>query len=339
MDINTIWFILVGLLFTGYIMLDGFDLGVGILHLFTRKDEERRLCLNAIGPVWDGNEVWLVTAGGALFAAFPEVYATVFSGFYDAFMLLLCALIFRAVAIEVRSKEEGKHWRQSWDIAFATGSFLSAFLMGVAIGNITWGIPLDQHFEFTGNFLTLIHPYSLFLGLTAVALFAMHGNIYLILKTEGELQARFRRWIGITIPIYFTCFIIFNFWTIYSCEHIRTALKSRGILLIAIALFAVLAMAAIPREVHKGREARAFIFSCLQMALLMALFGASVFPNMVFSNPDIQNSLNIYNGSSTDKTLGFMFWVALLGVPIVLTYTCCVYYIFRGKVKLNEDSY
>ena len=333
------WFILVGLMFTGYAMLDGFDLGVGILHLFTKKDEERRLCLNAIGPVWDGNEVWLVTGGGALFAAFPEVYATVFSGFYDAFMLLLCALIFRAVSIEVRSKEKSVRWRQSWDIAFSVGSFLSAFLICVAMGNITWGIPLDQHFEFTGNFLTLIHPYSLFLGVTTVALFAMHGNIYLILKTEGELQARVRKWIKITIPIYVVCFVIFNIWTVCACAHIEAALHARGPLLVILALFTVLVLVAIPREVHKRREARAFIFSCLQMALLMALFGVSVYPNMVFSNPNIQNSLNIYNGSSTDKTLGFMLWVALMGVPIVLTYTGCVYYIFRGKVKLNEDSY
>ncbi|GHC10007.1 cytochrome d ubiquinol oxidase subunit II [Cerasicoccus arenae] len=339
MDVNSIWFILVGILFTGYVMLDGFDLGVGILHLFSKKDEDRRIGLNAIGPVWDGNEVWLVTGGGALFAAFPEVYATAFSGFYDAFMLLLCALIFRAVAIEFRSKEKSPIWRKSWDIAFASGSFLSAFLIGVAMGNITWGIPLDKHFEFTGNFLTLIHPYSIFLGITTVALFAMHGNIYLILKTEGEFQAKLRKWIKITIPIYVFCFLVFNFWTMYSCKHIEQALHDRALLLGFLALLAVLAVGAIPREVHKGREARAFFFSCAQMAFLMMLFGASVFPNMIFSNPNVENSLNIYNGSSTDKTLNFMLWVAIIGVPIVLTYTACVYYIFRGKVKITEESY
>ncbi|WP_309387421.1 cytochrome d ubiquinol oxidase subunit II [Cerasicoccus frondis] len=339
MDLNTIWFILVGVLFTGYVMLDGFDLGVGILHLFDKDDTNRRIHLNAIGPVWDGNEVWLVTGGGALFAAFPEVYATAFSGFYDAFMLLLCALIFRAVAIEFRSKEPYKLWRKSWDIAFAGGSFLSAFLIGVAMGNITWGIPLDKHHEYTGTFLTLIHPYSLFLGVTTVALFAMHGNIYLILKTEGELQAKLRRWIKITIPIYVVCFLIFNFWTIYACPHIQHAIVGRIPVLTVIALLAVLAVGAIPREIHKGREGRAFIFSCAQMAFLMMLFGASVYPNMIFSNPEIANSLNIYNGSSTQQTLGFMLWVAIIGVPIVLTYTGCVYYIFRGKVKLTEESY
>lgn len=339
MDLNTIWFILVGVLFTGYVMLDGFDLGVGILHLFDKDDTNRRIHLNAIGPVWDGNEVWLVTGGGALFAAFPEVYATAFSGFYDAFMLLLCALIFRAVAIEFRSKEKWTLWRKGWDIAFAFGSFLSAFLIGVAMGNITWGIPLNQHFEFTGNFLTLIHPYSLFLGVTTVALFAMHGNIYLILKTEGELQAKLRRWIKITIPIYVVCFLIFNFWTMYECKHIEDALRERAPVLIVLAVLAVLALGAIPREIHKGREMRAFLFSCAQMAFLMILFGVSVYPNMIFSNPNVENSLTIYNGSSPDNTLGFMFVVAMIGVPIVLTYTACVYYIFRGKVKLTEESY
>ncbi len=339
MDLNTIWFILVGVLFTGYVMLDGFDLGVGILHLFDKDDTNRRIHLNAIGPVWDGNEVWLVTGGGALFAAFPEVYATAFSGFYDAFMLLLCALIFRAVAIEFRSKEKSKLWRKSWDIAFAFGSFLSAFLIGVAMGNITWGIPLDADHEFTGNFFTLIHPYSVFLGITTVALFAMHGNIYLILKTEGELQAKLRRWIKVTIPIYVVCFLIFNFWTMYQCEHIEDALQDRAPLLIVLFLLTVMAVGAIPREVHKGREMRAFMYSCLQMAFLMMLFGVSVYPNMIFSNPALDNSLTIYNGSSTDKTLGFMLWVAIIGVPIVLTYTACVYYIFRGKVKLTEESY
>ena len=159
LDLNTIWFILIGVLFTGYAMLDGFDLGVGALHLFTKNDEERRVMLNAIGPVWDGNEVWLVTGGGALFAAFPNVYATVFSGFYLAFVLLLVALIFRAVAIEFRSKQPMRWWRQMWDIGFSAGSILSSLLIGVAMGNIAWGIPIDDRGEFAGTFWSLLHPY------------------------------------------------------------------------------------------------------------------------------------------------------------------------------------
>lgn len=339
MDLNTIWFLLIGILFTGYVMLDGFDLGVGALHLFCKDDTDRRLLLNSIGPVWDGNEVWLVTAGGALFAAFPEVYATVLSGFYDAFMLLLFGLVFRAVAIEFRSKFPSPIWRKSWDICFVCGSVLSAFLIGVALGNIVYGVPLDAHHEFSGNFLTLLHPYTLLLGVSTVALFAMHGNIYLIMKTEGELQAKLRRWIKITIPIFVLCFLAFGILTPFVCPQIKTAFFARPLPLIITFSLAMLLVFNIPREVHKGREFRAFLSSCGAMAFLMMTFGLSVFPNMVFSTPDLVNSLTIYNGSSTDKTLGIMLIVAIFGVPIVLTYTACVYYIFRGKVVLTEDSY
>lgn len=338
MDLNSIWFVLVGILFTGYVMLDGFDLGVGAIQLFHRNDTERRLCLNAIGPIWDGNEVWLVTGGGALFAAFPEAYATAFSGFYEAFMLLLVALIFRAVAIEFRSKEPTRRWRQSWDVAFSLGSIVSALLIGVAMANVVQGVPLDNQFVFTGNFLTLISPYSVFFGFTVVALFAMHGNIYLILKTEDELQAKLRRWVRVTIPAYIVCFVVFNVWTIVGVGHIATAVKDRPWIL-GLGLFAVLAVAAIPREVYHGREWRAFLFSCLQMALLMSIFGASVYPNLLFSSPNPANSITIYNGSSTEPTLRFMLYVALIGVPIVIAYGATIHYIFRGKVKLTEESY
>jgi len=338
-DLQTFWFILVGILFTGYAMLDGFDLGVGALHLFTKTDDERRIMLNSIGPVWDGNEVWLVTGGGALFAAFPEVYATVFSGFYDAFMLLLFALIFRAVAIEFRSKQPGKLWRRGWDCGFAFGSLLSSLLIGVAMGNVVWGIPLDENHEFTGNILTLLHPYALLLGLTTVALFMMHGNIYLILKTEGELQAKLRRWVKITIPIFMILFLTVGLITPFVCPHIETAYSQRPIILTLLFTLALLSAFNIPREVYKGREFLAFLSSCGTMVALMTLFGASVYPYMVFSTPTLANSLDIYNGSSTEKTLHFMMIVALIGVPIVLTYTASVYYIFRGKVEITEESY
>jgi cytochrome d ubiquinol oxidase subunit II len=330
---------LVGVLFAGYAILDGFDLGVGGLHLFTKTDEERRIMMNSIGPVWDGNEVWLVTGGGALFAAFPEVYATVFSGFYDAFMFLLFALIFRAVAIELRSKQPQRFWRRGWDIAFAGGSVLSSFLIGVAMGNVAWGIPLDENHEFTGNLLTLLHPYALLLGVTTVALFLMHGNIYLILKTEGMLHEKLKRWVKITIPIYMVLFLIVGISTPIVCEHIGLAFQERPYILSLLFILALLLAFNIPREVYKGREFIAFLSSCGSMIALMTLFGASVYPTMVFSSPNIVNSLTIYNGSSTEKTLGFMMIVALIGVPIVITYTVSVYYIFRGKVKLTEESY
>jgi cytochrome d ubiquinol oxidase subunit II len=183
-DLNIIWFILVGILFTGYVILDGFDLGIGIIYLFVKSDEDRRILLNAIGPVWDGNEVWLVTAGGALFAAFPEVYASVFSGFYIAFILLLFALIFRATAIEFRSKLSSSHWRSVWDVSFSFSSLLASILIGVIFGNIVRGIPLNEQFNFIGSFWSLINPYSILLAITTVALFTMHGIIYGVLKTE-----------------------------------------------------------------------------------------------------------------------------------------------------------
>jgi cytochrome bd ubiquinol oxidase subunit II len=215
LDLNTVWFVLVGALFTGYVILDGFDLGVGVLHLFAaRRDEERRVFLNAIGPVWDGNEVWLVTGGGALFAAFPAVYATVFSGFYLAFMALLCALIFRAVAIEFRSKHPSPRWRALWDASFALGSFGSALLIGIAMGNIVRGVPIDARGEFAGTFPGLLQPYALLMGVTTVALFAMHGAIYLVLKTEGELQARIRGWVNPLIIAFILCYAILTLATL-----------------------------------------------------------------------------------------------------------------------------
>jgi cytochrome d ubiquinol oxidase subunit II len=338
MDLNTVWFILVGVLLTGYAMLDGFDLGVGALHLFVKKDEDRRIFLNAIGPVWDGNEVWLVTGGGALFAAFPMAYATVFSGFYLAFMALLCGLIFRAVAIEFRSKESWSWWRQMWDIGFSLGSIGSSFLIGVAMGNILVGIELDARGNYIGGFWALLNPYAVLLGLTTIALFTMHGSIYLVMKTEGELQARVRRWVNRTIGIFLFFYIILNMATLVFAPHILEILRARPWLL-AVFAFNVLVVMNIPRQIHKGNDFAAFLSSCGAMILLMALFGLTVYPNMVLSMPNPENSLTIYNAASTAKTHFIMHIMAIIGVPVVLAYTVSVYYIFRGKVKLTEHSY
>ena len=339
MDLNTIWFVLVGVLLTGYAVLDGFDLGTGPLLLCTQEDRERRIFLNAIGPIWNGNEVWLVTGGGALFAAFPNVYATVFSGFYDAFMLLLFALIFRAAAIEFRSKRPGQRWRATWDVAFAASSVASALLIGVAIGNIVWGIPLNAKHDFQGNLLTLLNPYSLLVGVTSVALMVMHGNLYLILKTEGPLQQQLVRWTKRTVPAYLICFVALNLVTLLTCPHLQTVLHERAVLLGIIAGAALLITFNIPREVRRKNEGRAFLSSCLSIVTMMLLFAATIYPNLVISRPELANSLNIHNGASTQKSLNFMFWVALIGVPIVLTYTISIYYVFRGKVTLTEESY
>lgn len=338
LDLPTVWFVLVGVLFTGYAMLDGFDLGIGALHLFTRTDEERRLMLNSIGPVWDGNEVWLVTGGGALFAAFPEVYATVFSGFYLAFVLLLVALIFRAVAIEFRSKQPMRWWRQMWDVSFAAGSVLSSFLIGVAMGNIAWGVPLDERHEFAGRFLGLLHPYALLLGVTTVALFMMHGAIYALMKTEGPLHEKLRGWINNTIIFFIICYAVTTMATLLYVPHMAARVRAHP-WLFSVALLNMLAIANIPREIHHGRAGRAFVSSCLAMAALMGLFGLEMYPHLVLSNPEPAHSLTIYNAASSPRTLAIMLTIALIGIPVVLAYTISIYWIFRGKVKLTPMSY
>jgi len=337
-DLNSIWFILVGVLFTGYAMLDGFDLGIGALHLFTRKDEERRVMLNSIGPVWDGNEVWLVTGGGALFAAFPNAYATVFSGFYLALILLLFALIFRGVAIEFRSKQPMYWWRQMWDIGFAAGSILSALLIGVAMGNIAYGIPIGPDGEFAGSFFSLLTPYPLLLGVTTVALFMMHGAIYGLMKTEGELHDKLRRWAMNAIIFFVVCAAITTMATLLYVPHMAERIKDHP-WLFSIALANMLAIANIPREFYHGRDWYAFLSSCATMLTLMALFGINQYPYMVYSQPNPENSLTIYNAASSHKTLGVMLVIAGIGVPAVLAYTTCIYWIFRGKVKVDRMSY
>jgi cytochrome bd ubiquinol oxidase subunit II len=338
LDLNTVWFILVGVLFTGYAMLDGFDLGIGALHLFTKDDAERRTMLNVIGPVWDGNEVWLVTGGGALFAAFPNVYATVFSGFYLAFILLLVSLIFRAVAIEFRSKQPMRWWRQTWDIGFSAGSLLSGLLIGVAMGNIAWGVPIDERGEFAGTFLGLLKPYPLLLGVTTVALFMMHGAIYGALKTEGALHDKLRRWTMKAIVFFVICVTTLTLATLFYVPHMTERVRANPWLFI-ILLANLLAIANVPREFHHGRDWRAFLSSCAAMISLMVLFGLNMYPNLVYSLPNPENSLNIYNAASSSKTLGIMLTMACIGMPLVIAYTLSIYWIFRGKVKMKRTSY
>jgi cytochrome d ubiquinol oxidase subunit II len=337
-DLNTIWFVLVGVLLAGYAVLDGFDLGIGALHLFARSDRDRRILLNSIGPVWDGNEVWLVTGGGALFAAFPEVYATAFSGFYMALILLLFGLIFRAVAIEFRSKRPDPRWRSFWDVSFTVSSVLSSLLVGVALGNIAWGIPLDARHEFAGSFWDLLRPYPILVGLTTVALFMMHGAIYAVLKTEGDLQRTARGWIRNTLIFFIIAYAATTLFTLLGAPNMTGPVWKHPVL-IAVPILNVLAIANIPREISRGREFRAFLSSCAAVVALLALFGIGMYPNLIVSNPGPENSLDIYNAASSQKTLRIMLTIAALGVPLVLAYTASIYWIFRGKVKLDEASY
>lgn len=338
MDLNTIWFILIGVLLGGYAILDGFDLGVGALHLLVKGDRNRRIMINSIGPVWDGNEVWLITGGGALFAAFPHVYATVFSGFYTALMLLLAVIIFRAVAIEFRSKREGKTWRNTWDIAFSISSIVIALLMGVALGNIIVGIPLGADKEAYISFLGLLRPYPLMVGLLTVSLFVMHGSIYVVMKTEGELQEKLRKWINPAIIVFVILYVITTISTLLYVPHMLENLQNTPFFWV-IAILNMLAIANIPREIHHGREFRAFISSCCSIIALMALFAVGIFPNIVLSSPNPELSLTIYNAASSQRTLSTMLIMAGIGMPFVIAYTVSIYWIFRGKVKIDAMSY
>jgi cytochrome d ubiquinol oxidase subunit II len=338
LDLNVIWFLLIGILFAGYAILDGFDLGVGALHLLTKTDDERRLMINSIGPVWDGNEVWLVVAGGALFAAFPDVYATLASGFYMAVMLLLFSLIFRAIAIEFRSKQPMKWWRQTWDMSFSLASIMASLVLGVAVGNIIQGIPIDAEKNYTGTFFDLFTPFTLLVGVTTVALFMMHGAIYLVMKTEGEFHDKIRGWVNNCIIFFIMCYGMTTVYTLIYLPGMAEKFRQEPVLFV-IPLINMFAIANVPREMHYRRNFLAFLSSCLAVMALIMLFGMGIFPNIVTSTISPDYNLTIYNASASVKALNIMFNIALLGMPFVLAYTFCIYWIFRGKVKISKDSY
>lgn len=336
--LNIIWFLLVGVLIIGYAILDGFDLGVGVLQLFTKNKKEKRVNINSIGPVWDGNEVWLLTGGGALFAAFPIVYATVFSGFYIAFMLLLAALIFRAVSFEFRKYVETDKAKGYWDLAFSIGSLLPAILYGVAIGNILRGLPIDKAGNFTGNFLGLLNPYSIVVGLVSLTMFTLHGAIYLTLKTDGAHKERLtalinKLWIGFVV-IYF----IATSFTFFEASYLfADVLKNPIFWVLLVLLFG--SIISIPVLVKMGKNGWAFVSSSLMIASMILLSALSLFPRLVPSRTNLEYSLTIFNASSTQRTLETMLIIAIIGVPIVLGYTIFVYRVFRGKTEITNDSY
>lgn len=333
------WFTIFVLLLVGYAILDGFDLGVGMLHLFAKKDEERRVMLNSIGPVWDGNEVWFVTAGGALFAGFPDIYATMLSAFYIPVMILLSGLIFRAVAIEFRSKQKMKWWRSTWDTVFFLGSVLISFMLGIIIGNLIRGIPLDEYKEFTGTIETIFNPYAFLVGVLTVSLFAMHGSIYILMKTEGEFHDKMRKWTNPCIIFFIIMYAVTTMATLIYMPHMIQAFHDRPFFFL-IAVVNILLVANIPREIYQGRDARAFISSCGNIICLLTLYAIGTYPEVIRSTHDAENlSLTIYNSASSTLTLKILFLMAFIGIPLVISYTIAVYYIFRGKVKMDPHSY
>lgn len=334
-----LWYLIVGVAVVFYVVLDGFDLGVGLLHLFAKKDHDRRIFLNAIGPVWDGNEVWLIIVGGALFAGFPHVYATLFSGFYNLCMLFLCGLIFRAVAIEFRSKHPSLKWRSLWDLVFAIASMIIAFGIGLILGNLIEGLPLNAEGDFVGTFSIFFRPYSVLIGLFTCSLLLMHGAIFLAMKTEGELHDQLRIWTKRAIFVFFGFFVLTTIVTWICFPYMTASIREKPALWL-IAVVAVLSILNVLRAFDRNRDGWAFCSSCLGIVCLFLLFGLGTFPNLVRSSIDPgQFSLSFHNSASSPLTLKALLIMVLIGVPLVLAYGFIIYRIFRGKVRIGPTSY
>lgn len=328
MELTTIWFLLITVLFTGYFILEGFDFGVGILlPVLGRDDRERRVLITTIGPVWDGNEVWLITAGGAMFAAFPEWYATLFSGFYLPLLLILIALILRGVAFEYRGKRTEAHWRTRWDTAIIIGSLLPAVLWGIALANILRGVPIDAHHEYTGGLINLLNPYALLGGATTLALFTTHGAVFLALKTTGDIRGRANRLAARTGVTAAALAVAFLGWTM----AIRT--NPAAVALTVAAALALLAGLAANRV---RREGWAFTGTATAIGLTVAALFAALFPTLLPSTTDPAGTLTTTNASSTGYTLTIMTWVAVVFTPIVLLYQGWTYWVFRKRLGVTD---
>jgi cytochrome d ubiquinol oxidase subunit II len=340
MSLADLWFVLFVAIIAGYLVLDGFDLGVGMLHPFAaRQDRERRIVLNSIGPIWDGNEVWLVVGGGVLFAAFPVVYAALFSGFYWALMFVLIFLILRTVSIEFRSKRESPRWRGLWDSVFSVASYGLALLLGVAFGNVISGVPLDGSGEVRlGSLLDVLHPFAVFVGMTTIAMLLMHGALYLVVKTEGDLQARVRRWVPRFVGLFSLTAAASAVWILLEDYGITDTLTDDPWTLVFPAVsFAAYAWMIV--MFRRGRDVAAFFGSCAVLAFSLATIAAVLYPNMLKSSTNPANSMTVSNASAESYTLTVMLIVAIVGIPFVLLYTAGVQYLFSGKVKLTESSY
>jgi cytochrome d ubiquinol oxidase subunit II len=294
--------------------------------------------INAIGPVWDGNEVWLVTGGGALFAAFPNVYATVASGFYLAVMLLLFGLIFRAVAIEFRSKQPMRWWRRLWDVCFCVSSIVVSLVLGIAFGNIIRGIPLDAAGDYTGTFLALFNPYACLVGVSTVILFMFHGSVYASLKTEGGLQARAQKWAKRCLIIFIACYVILTLATFKQVPLVTGRFIDNPILFLIPAVN-IFVMAAVPWAINRRKDLLAMVFSSVNILALLLVVFIGMFPNIVLSTSLPEYTLTAYNAASSVRGLNYMLNIALLGMPLVLAYTATIHWVFRGKSKITKDNY
>ncbi|GAA3526149.1 cytochrome c oxidase assembly protein [Aeromicrobium flavum] len=328
MELTTVWFILIAFLFVGYFVLEGFDFGVGMLvGLLARDERERRVLINTIGPVWDGNEVWLIVGGGALFAAFPEWYATLFSGFYLPLLLILVALIIRGVAFEYRGLRDDQAWRDRWDWAIIVGSFLPALLWGVAFANIIRGVPINESHEYVGGFFNLLNPYALLGGLLTTTVFLVHGAIFVGLKTVGDIRERahaFAQRLGGLAAVLAVAFIG---WTAARDGELAVWLIGG---LGAVAFLGGLAAS------RAGRDGWAFVGTAGAIASVVAMLFVALFPEVMPSSLDPAFALTTENASSTPYTLKIMTWVAVAFTPIVLLYQSWSYWVFRKRIGVHH---
>jgi cytochrome d ubiquinol oxidase subunit II len=328
MELTTFWFILIAVLWVGYLVLEGFDFGVGMLvGVLAKDDRERRVLINTIGPVWDGNEVWLLVAGGATFAAFPEWYATLFSGFYIPLFAILIALIVRGVAFEYRGKRDGAVWRRNWDIAIVAGSALPALLWGVALANIVHGVPINQDKEYVGSLFDLLNPYALLGGVVTLTVFFVHGCVFVALKTVGDIRERasalgLRVGLGAAVPA--VTFVI------------ATGLDQGKPSVWLIGLAAVIAYVAALAMVLTGRELLAFVATSTSIALVAVMLFTGLFPDVMPSSLNEVWNLTTSNASSTNYTLVIMSWVAVCFTPIVLLYQGWSYWVFRKRIGVHH---
>jgi cytochrome d ubiquinol oxidase subunit II len=337
-DYNTWWFLIFGAVISGYAILDGFDLGAGALHLFLKKETSRRIALNAIGPVWDGNEVWLVIAGGALFAGFPVAYSAVFSAFYLPVMIFLIGLIWRAVAIEFRSKEPGKTWRASWDVIYSFACITVTLSLGLMLGNIALGIPLNENKEYIGDLSRFFNLFSLLVAFTTLALFMMHGAIYLAMKTESRLYVKLTILAKKFTIFFLVMFAVTTLYSVFYVPHLSNTIRSNPVFFV-LPLIMLLAIANIPRQLNKRNYRFAFISSSVTIASLLLAVAVEVFPNLVFDPENPANSITIYNAASSVMTMKTLLLIAAIGTPLVGLYTGFVFWTFKGKVKIDDTSY
>ncbi|HSX12669.1 MAG TPA: cytochrome d ubiquinol oxidase subunit II [Rhabdochlamydiaceae bacterium] len=322
-----------------YATLDGFDLGVGALHLLTKGDDQRRVMINAIGPVWDGNTTWIVIGSGVMFAGFPRAFANLTSGFYTATMILLFGFMLRAASIEFRSKKTSYTWRYFWDFCFAAASLILALSVGLIIGNMIEGVPLNEHGIYEGGLFQLFSPYTILVALFSLSLFTMHGSIYLLMKTEGEFRNKVHRWIRPLVTLFLALWALTTCGTFIFNPHMIAPFFNHPILSIFIFL-SLGFIGGILYFVHEKKDGIAFLCSCLSIVFLLVLFSIGTFPNILRSSVEpLNRSLTLYNSSASKTALYVMGLIGLTGIPLSFFYVSYIHKVFKGKVKLDHTSY